>query len=194
MDLDRIKKLAGLQPLSEKAKKEAKEAKEKKPESKVEDGEDAKKVVDDITNATNMDESADIPTPAVSTEAGLPTNVDNTADMFKQTAPSNEQAVKVQVPKDVTEQTNKRIAELKASIANYDEKGYDDHSMKQHALDAMDQIMRNLSSGDEEGRRQAQMFYNTLMSPITDLLPPKLILFLAHGPNPKREGTPVEIK
>jgi len=92
-----------------------------------------------------------------------------------------EREKKVVVPADVKKAVSARIAELKAAIAQYDEKGYNDISQKEKAIECLEQIMDNLSSGDVEGLKQAQIFFGTLMSPITDLFPAKIVTFLANA-------------
>lgn len=94
-----------------------------------------------------------------------------------------EQAEKVVVPADVTSHLDKRIKELKASIEEYDNKGYNDTGaiyagVKQNAIDALEKIKDHLSKGDSEEYKMAQVYYGTLMSPIRDLLPSQLINFL----------------
>jgi hypothetical protein len=83
---------------------------------------------------------------------------------------------KVRVPADVTTAINQRISELKASIAQYNEKGYNDAGAKENAIEALEQIAANLKL--EDGLMIANVFYGTLMSPITDLFPPKVVKFL----------------
>ncbi len=83
---------------------------------------------------------------------------------------------KVKVPADVTSAISSRIAELKQSIAQYNEKGYNDGGVKVNAIEALEQIAADLKL--EDGLTIANIFYGTLMSPITDLLPPKVVKFL----------------
>jgi hypothetical protein len=91
-------------------------------------------------------------------------------------AKAEKKAVKAKVPADVTAAINSRIAELKQSIAQYNEKGYDDGGVKVNAIEALEQIAADLKL--EDGLTIANIFYGTLMSPITDLLPPKVVKFL----------------
>lgn len=94
---------------------------------------------------------------------------------------------KVSIPKALTQAINDRIREIEASIGEYDDKGYNDgagaNSNKNKAIDALEQIKDNLSSRDYEGFRQAQLFFLTLMSPITDLFPTEVVTFLKRGRN-----------
>jgi hypothetical protein len=92
---------------------------------------------------------------------------------------------KMEVPSEVTSQIEKRIGELKAAQAEFDNKGYNDTSVKQNAIDFLEKAKAHLDKGDTEGFQQAQILFQTLMSPITDLLPAGLVLFLATGTNKK---------
>lgn len=99
--------------------------------------------------------------------------------------------IEIKLPPEVRKDANKRIKEIEASIKDYDDKGYNDgagaNSNKNKAIDAIEQLLDNLSSNDYEGFKKAQLFYLTLMSPITDLLPASLVNFLANGAT-GREG------
>jgi hypothetical protein len=88
---------------------------------------------------------------------------------------------KVKVPASVKSNVDRRIKELNDSIKKYDNKGYDDKSVKQQAIDCLNKIMDNLKSGDTEGLNAARNYYGTLMSPLTDLFPSQLINFLTAG-------------
>ncbi len=92
-----------------------------------------------------------------------------------------EQELAVKVPAEVKASVNKRISELKKSIEYYDQKGYNDQSQKQKAIDCLEKILDNLSTEDLEGLKKAQIYFGTLMSPITDLFPANLINFLAKS-------------
>lgn len=89
------------------------------------------------------------------------------------------------IPKQLTSSINSKIKEIAASIEHYDEKGYNDgdgdNSNKIKAINALEQIKSNLSLRTEEGMKQAQLFFLTLMSPITDLFPADVVNFLAKG-------------
>lgn len=91
---------------------------------------------------------------------------------------------KVHVPAEVRKEINKRIKELKSAILRYDDKGYNDKSIKQQAVDCLEQILQDLSTGDVEGVKKAQIYFETLMSPLTDFFPPKLVNWLANALNP----------
>lgn len=86
---------------------------------------------------------------------------------------------KITVPAKVKSAVDARIAELKKSIEIYDEKGYNDHSQKEKAIECLQKIMDDLSLNNLEALKKAQIFYGTLMSPITDLIPAQLVNFLA---------------
>lgn len=88
---------------------------------------------------------------------------------------------KITVPSDVRTAVSARIAELKKSIAEYDDKGYNDISQKEKAIECLEKIMEHLALGNNEGLKQAQIFFGTLMSPITDFFPAKLITFLGNA-------------
>lgn len=91
----------------------------------------------------------------------------------------------LEVPSEVTSQIDQRISELKSAQAEFDNKGYNDTSVKQNAIDFLEKVKEHLGKGDVEGFQQAQILFQTLMSPITDLLPAGLVLFLGTGANKK---------
>jgi hypothetical protein len=92
-----------------------------------------------------------------------------------------EEDTSVKVPANVKKHVDKRIAELKHAIEKYDEKGYDDKSVKSTALDVLEKMKEHLNAGNREEFRMAQVLYGTLMSPILDMLPSQLINFLHTG-------------
>lgn len=87
----------------------------------------------------------------------------------------------IKIPTKVKAAVNARIAELKKSIEFYDEKGYSDQSQKQKAIECLQQIMADLEPENVEALKKAQIYFGTLMSPITDLIPSQLVLFLANA-------------
>ncbi len=95
-----------------------------------------------------------------------------------------EQGTKIRLPAAVKAEVKQRIAELNQAILRYDDKGYDDKSIKQQAVDCLNQILQDLSTNDLEGVKKAQVYFETLMSPLTDFFPPKLINWLANAMNP----------
>lgn len=107
------------------------------------------------------------------------TDKDNTA--AKRTGVDAMMNDKIRIPADVKTAVNTRIAELKKSIEFYDEKGYNDQSQKQKAIECLQQIMDDLTPANVEALKKAQIYFGTLMSPITDLFPSKLVNFLANA-------------
>lgn len=101
-----------------------------------------------------------------------------------------EQATKVKTPADVMKHVNKRLKELKAAIDQYDEKGFNDQSVKGLAVECLEKIKAHLVAGTDEEFKMAQVYYGTLMSPIFDMFPTQLINFL-HS---KRDSTVVSDK
>lgn len=95
-----------------------------------------------------------------------------------------EQSTKVRIPADVKNAVKQRIAELDKAILAYDDKGYDDKSIKQQAVDCLNQIMQDIGDGSIEGVKKAQIYFETLMSPLTDFFPPQIINWLANALNP----------
>lgn len=90
--------------------------------------------------------------------------------------PKAEKVVKLRVPADVLAVTNQRISELKKAIEEFDEKGVNDVSVKQNAIDALEQILADFKKPD--AKVIVALFYGSLMSPITTLFPPKLVKFI----------------
>lgn len=90
-----------------------------------------------------------------------------------------EETEKVKVDSEVMAHINQRITELKAAIDLYDDKGYNDKSVKQTALDALEKIKSHLEAGTKKDVQDAKIFFTTLMSPLTSLLPPKLASYIA---------------
>ena len=98
-----------------------------------------------------------------------------------------EEATKVKIPADVMKHVNKRLKELKAAIEDFDNKGYNDKSVKSRAVECLEKIKAHLEAGTQEQFKQAQVYYGTLMSPIFDMFPTQLINFLANPINNKKE-------
>lgn len=102
-----------------------------------------------------------------------------------------EQEEKVEVPSDVSKWITKRVAEIKASMEEYDDKGYNDTGaiyagVKGNAIEALEKFKEHLAKGDSEGYKMAQVYYGTLMSPIQDMLPSQLVKFLHSKQDPKK--------
>lgn len=94
-----------------------------------------------------------------------------------------DRADKFKLPKDVKKACNDRIAELKAAIDVEDDKGYNDKSIKEQAIECIEQILQNLSSNDAEGFKQSVIFLDSLMSILIDLMPAQLLKYLRVGRN-----------
>ena len=88
------------------------------------------------------------------------------------------------MPSAVRKVVNQRIKELNQAVDEFDDKGFNDKSVKQQAVDCLNQILDNLSSNDEEGLKNAQIYFTTLMSPLTDFFPPQLINWLGTAGAP----------
>ena len=90
----------------------------------------------------------------------------------------------VRLPSAVRKVVNQRIKELTQAVDEFDDKGFNDASVKQQAVDCLKQVLDNLSSNDEEGLKNAQVYFTTLMSPLTDFFPPQLINWLGTAATP----------
>lgn len=99
----------------------------------------------------------------------------------KRTGVDSAMNTKVKVPAKVKDAVKARIAELEKSVEYYDEKGYNDQSQKQKAIECLKKIMDDLEPETVEALKKAQIYFGTLMSPITDLIPSQLVLFLANA-------------
>lgn len=110
-------------------------------------------------------------------------NVDNQEDLKDRDGVAQMQKSKMRVPSKVLSQLDQRINELKSAIAEYDDKGYNDGSVKQNAVDVLEKMKEHLKQGNLEGLKQATIYYGTLMSPITDLLPASLPVYLTTAAN-----------
>lgn len=94
-----------------------------------------------------------------------------------------DRADRYKLPKDVKKACNDRIAELKAAIDVEDDKGYNDKSIKEQAIECIEQILQNLSANDAEGFKQSVIFLDSLMSILIDLMPAQLLKYLRVGKN-----------
>lgn len=108
-------------------------------------------------------------------------SVDDEAKKQQRMGYDKEKAKEVPFPKEVKDACLKRIKEIEEAASEFDEKGYNDNSMKQRAVECIKQIMSNLEKENFMGWREANVYYATLMSPITDFLPAKLINFITKG-------------
>lgn len=109
---------------------------------------------------------------------------------------SEVRSVNVKKPKGLLQDIKKRIKEIEKSIEMYDEKGYNDgdgvNSIKNKAIECLEQIRDNLKGGTYEDYKQAQQFFLTLMNPIQALIPTSVVNFLSGslaGDEPSDEIT-----
>lgn len=146
---------------------------------------------DDIFRAIDHLDRSNVEESAESIAAKIIQEVDGTKtpEVDYQNGPTENSGIRdvqkkvIRIPSDVRAEVNKRIRELNKAIGEYDEKGYNDKSIKAQAVECLEKIMDNLKAGDEEGVKQAQIYFGTLMSPLTDFFPPKLINWLANANN-----------
>lgn len=89
------------------------------------------------------------------------------------------------VPAKVIEQIDTRLKELKDAQSAFDNGENAGSSIKQNAIDALERIKEHLSKKNIKDFNEAQVFYGTLWSEITHLLPSALINFLVTGRNNK---------
>ena len=85
---------------------------------------------------------------------------------------------KVKLPKEVKTKIAANIKRVKDYVKDNPEKEFKDG---EKAVDAMEHIESELSSGDYEGFLKAQMFFQTLSGPIADFFPSELVTFLSTG-------------
>lgn len=136
--------------------------------------------VDD--SGDNTDKKTDIAPNGVESVTTNSPEVKDVDDRNHKTV-EKEEKEKVKVDSEVIKHINQRISELKSAIELYDDKGYNDKSIKQTALDALEKIKSHLEAGTKKDVQDAKIFFTTLMSPITDMLPPKLGAFIAKMDN-----------
>lgn len=85
------------------------------------------------------------------------------------------------IPSDVMNAVKQRKVELSDSIDKFDNKGYNDHSLKAQAIECIDKIVELINNDEKasfDGIKSAQIYFGTLMGPLLDLLPAKLIKFI----------------
>lgn len=88
------------------------------------------------------------------------------------------------VPKEVKDDVAKRIGELDKLIDEFNSQKHFHGQVEPavfNAKDSLKLIMDKLNAGDMLSFKEAQIHFQKLMSPITNLFPPSLIHFLAHG-------------
>lgn len=106
---------------------------------------------------------------------------DGDNEIATRTDTQGERSTKIEVPAAVMKSVDSRIAELKAAHEKYDDKGYNDMSSKVKAIKALEQIREYLQNYTVENAKHCVIFYNTLMSPITDLFPAVAVNFILKG-------------
>lgn len=89
---------------------------------------------------------------------------------------------KVDVPREVKSDVNKRIKELNSAIDEFDGVVKNDNP-KRVSIDCLEKIMELLNKKTLEGVKEAQVYYSSLMTPIINLFPPSLINFMANPKN-----------
>lgn len=90
-------------------------------------------------------------------------------------------SIKYKTPRDVIKACNDRIKEIEDSIALDDNKGYNDQSDKVVAIEAIQHILDNLLKNNQEGYKQAVLYYSSLASNLQHWLPSHLIKYLHQG-------------
>lgn len=88
---------------------------------------------------------------------------------------------KIEVPTKIIKQIKDRIKQLEAAIAKYDNKGYDDVSHKTKGIAALNKLLQHLEGGTLETINHAKVFYSTLDSLITEMLPATLTNFILNA-------------
>lgn len=90
-----------------------------------------------------------------------------------------EKSRRVAVPKEVMKSIDTRIAEIEKAIEEYDDKGYNDKSIKLNAIEVLEKFKEHFRAGTVESHKEAQIYMGTLMGPILDLLPASVVRFVA---------------
>lgn len=93
------------------------------------------------------------------------------------------------IPSDVMDAIKQRKKELTDSIDKFDNKGYNDHSLKAQAIECIDKIVELINNDEDaafDGVKSAQIYFGTLMGPLMDLLPAKLIKFITSATSPSK--------
>jgi hypothetical protein len=189
MDMNRMRELAGMETITEAAKAPA----EKQKYVATYDGKSIDVMATDESDAKKkaVDSASGLSVPMTQWGKVVIKLAESVVVEAEDKAPEldtkAETAVKkVKVPADVTTAINTRISELKQSIAQDDDKGYNDGGVRSYAIDALEQIAANLKLDD--GLTVANIFYGTLNSPVTSLLPPKVVKFLHAAPMTVKEA------
>ena len=89
---------------------------------------------------------------------------------------------KIKIPKEVKDEAKKQIADIKKSIDEFEEatKTQSTTDVKHNAIDCIEKLLDILEGGTLEDLKKAQIYYSTLMNPITVLLPNLLTKFLTE--------------
>lgn len=89
---------------------------------------------------------------------------------------------KIKIPKEVKDEAKKQIADIKKSIDEFEEatKIQSTTDIKHNAIDCIEKLLDILEGGTLEDLKKAQIYYSTLMNPITVLLPNLLTKFLTE--------------
>lgn len=106
---------------------------------------------------------------------------DGENEIEERTGTEKEIEERIEVPAEVKKSVVDRILELTSSHDKYDTKGYNDNSTKVRAIKALEKIKAYLDDYTVENSKHCVIFYNTLMSPITDLFPAIAVNFILKG-------------
>lgn len=134
-------------------------------------------ISDDVIARSQMDEANNF-FQDIDDNNGLDKSGSNNID-----SRTNNKKEKDKIPADVMAAVNKRKNELKNSIDKFDNKGYNDHSLKAQAIECIDKIVELINNDETQsfnGKKSAQIYFGTLMGPLMDLLPAKLIKFITQ--------------
>lgn len=135
------------------------------------------------SNLRSLNEDSNAVDATLWNKEAMPHNAIDDAQQKAERTGQADRETKIKTPKEVIKAIDNRIKELENSIDTYDEKGYDEKSMKVNTIESLQQIKENLQRGTYEGFMQAQIFFGTLMSPIWDLIPSQVVNYLAKGPS-----------
>jgi hypothetical protein len=95
----------------------------------------------------------------------------------------------------VKSDVSQRIKELDKLIRDYKEKTHFFGEVKPaifNAKEALEEIQGKINDGSMDAYKEAQIHFQKLMSPITNLFPPSLVKFLAYG-NDGEENKPKDV-
>lgn len=185
---DRKSKLGLAKDMSKKEKEDAEYEELMRKKKEKEDGNPDKFIKSNLSIAKESASAED-----ATVFAGSDFTPDDEEEYFGK---AEQRAVKVKKPRGLINDINKRIAEIKKSIDMYDDKGYDDgdgpNSIKNKAIDALQDLKGLMKGGNHESYKQAQVFFLTIMNPIQALFPTSVVKFLSGstaGEEPTQELT-----